>query len=232
MHREIRHHRDGFVIVGADETEQGQLGIGRAGGPHDIGIFIAGMHVGAHGVDAERIRDHFVRTPDPAAAIREGMGIDLSPSGFGGHESGVSLDDGLGDLRNHLRGVGLIFSCPETQRHRAGSRVGVRSGDENMIGGQGNLFRDQRLDRLTDICGQHAGIDNTECDCRFTRFQDESPGMEGIIDAVGNRLKKAAVADRGELLRGDVDRSGPGFEGVGGARDRRNGKGEAEGETG
>jgi len=140
------------------------------------------------------------------------MGIDLSPSRLRRSEGGVRFDDGLGDLRDHLCGVGLVLASAETERHRPRSRMGVGRGNEDALHRECDLFSDDRLDRIADIRRQHARIDDTERHGCVSRTQHEGAGVKRIIDTVGDGLEKTTVANRGEFLRRDVDRAGSGFE--------------------
>ena len=88
--------------------------------------------------------------------------------------------------------------------------MGVGGGDELAVGRDLRLGRDQVLDRVEELAGHHAVIDDHDRESGRSVVEDQGAGVQPVTGGGAGGLDEPAVDDDGEPLGGDVDGRGPG----------------------
>ncbi len=138
VHRVVGQHGDGPAGARLDRQD-GQRRVDRSGGGDDVGVLVAGVHVGPDGPLAEGIVDHPIGSADPSPA--EGvLGIvHGAPADAGRLEVRGGALDRRGDPGREGRGISGVGRGAQGPHHRR-RRVGVRGRDQHPIDGDPGLL--------------------------------------------------------------------------------------------
>lgn len=181
VQRIIGKHAERFLFrIG--QVEDGDLGVGRAGGGDEHFGVSAGVHF--DNVDfAEGVGRHFVGLQEPAAVLDFVGHIVTGVADAGGLHVVGRGDDGFGDAGDKFFLVGEFLGGAEPGIRMRGA-MGVGGGNHHVLDRNAAGFGGGFLGRVELFAVHHAAIDHGHGDAGFAVLQHDAAHVQGIVHAV------------------------------------------------
>ena len=191
--------------------EHGQTRVHGARRANGIWTFVAGMHVRANVLHAERVDEHFVGTTNPATVEGVFPIIDHAPTDTSGLQIFHRADDRLRHARHEKHRVVCIHAAAETT-HRRGSGMRVRCRNKHFVRGNSGGFARLIFRAIHQVARHHASIDDGDDEARRAVIQGERADVKSIHRIRRRAFGEHGIDEHGKIRRRDVHDAGAGAE--------------------